>query len=409
MPACWRMMTSSRLVVCLDNNDYSTLSDSSKRTDELDAIRLQLLNLANSGKVTFAFAGTHLMEMAPLDPSHTLEAAARADLLVALCGKNALISFEQILKAEVARAASLVSDPLEVLNTNANWFPAYEGSLLPAVTDASRREEIKGVLRDQGMTRAQRRAADRKLYKKGRPTALLKSVMPGKDSPIDSDAMLRRYPMRPADAEVLTRYVFGHASEEQAEAALLNGLRDPSCVMRWFAESHDTMSPIIRWIRDPSEKYIAALQAAIAGVQELRRLEEQLGRRVPVSTLTPSGWKALLDDTLLKFANRVLATSHPDCQPILDVRLVMQHCPGLSTTFRCIYSTAWDALSLQPRVPKKSDYADALHALYAPYVSIFRADSYMAPHVAKHVKEYGTKVVGKLRDLPREIEMALSN
>ncbi len=348
------------------------------------------------------------MEMAPLHPSYTPEAAARADLLVALCGKNALISFEQIFNAEVSRAADLTAEPFAVLNTNANWFPAYEGSLLPPVTDASRREEIKEVFRDQGITRAQRRAADRKLYKKGRPTALLKSILPRKDSKIELDAILRSYPMRPADAEVLTRYVFGHASEAQAETALLNGLRDPSCVMRWFAESHDTMSPIIRWIRDPSEKYIAGLQAAIAGVQELRRLEEQLGHRVPVSTLTPSGWKALLDDTLLKLANRILATSYPDCQPISDVRLVTQHCPGLSTTLRCIYSAAWDALGLQPRAPKKSDYADALHALYAPYVSIFRADSYMAPHVAKHVKEYGTKVVGRLRDLPQEIERALS-
>lgn len=402
------MKTPSRIVVCLDNNDYSTLSDSSKRTGELDAIRLQLLNLADSGLVTFAFAGTHLMEMAPLHPSFTPEAAARADLLVALCGKNALISFEQIFKAEVARAASLTSEPLAVLNANANWFPAYEGSLLPPVTDASRREEIKEAFRDQGITRAQRRAADRKLYKKGLPTSLLKSMMPGKDSKIELDAMLRSYPMQPADAEVLARYVFGHASEAQAETALLNGLRDPRCVMRWFAESHDTMSPVIRWIRDPSEKYIAGLQTAIAGVQELRRLEEQLGHSVPVSTLTPSGWKALLDDTLLKLANRVLAISYPDCQPISDVRLVTQHCPGLSTTLRCIYSAAWDALGRQPRAPKNSDYADALHALYAPYVSIFRADSYMAPHVAKHVKEYGTKVVGKLRDLPQEIERALS-
>jgi hypothetical protein len=56
---------------------------------------------------------------------------------------------------------------------------------------------------------------------------------------------------------------------------------------------------------------------------------------------------------------------------------------------------------------KPSDFADALHAFYAPYVSIFRADNYMAPHIAKHVKQYGTRVVPKLRDLPGEIAAAL--
>ena len=232
-------------------------------------------------------------------------------------------------------------------------------------------------------------------------------MLPGKDDKLNLDEMLRSYPMRPADAEILTRYAFGHASKEQAEVALLNGLRDPSCVMRWFAEHHDTMSPISRWIREPSQKYITGLQTAVASAQELRRLEEQLGKKVPVSTLTPSGWKALLDDTLLRLANRVLATSHADRAPITDVRLIAEHCPGLSTTLRSAYSAAWDSFGAQPRPPKASDYADALHALYAPYVSIFRADSYMAPHIAKHVKQHGTQIVGRLKDLPQQIEQAL--
>lgn len=401
------MKNQSRLVVCLDNNDYSILSDPSKATEELDAIRGKLLDWASSGAVTFAFAGTHLMEMAPLDAAFTPQAAARADLLVALCGKNALIAFQQIFEAEVARAAGLTSEPFEVLSTDANWFPAYEGNLLPPVTDAALRAEIKDVFRDQGISRAQRRAADRKLYKKGRPTALMKSMLPREDSKLDVDAMLRSYPMRRDDAEVLARYVWGHASREQADAALLNGLRDPSCVMRWFADNHGTMSPMIGWIRDPAEKHIASLQTVMTNVQELRRLEEQLGRKAHVAPLTPSGWKALQDSTLLKLANQVLAISQPDCPPISDVQLVTQYCPGLSTTVRCTFSAAWDAFGAQPRPPKKSDYADALHALYAPYVSIFRADSYMAPHVAKHVQEHGTKVVGRLKDLPQQIEARL--
>ncbi len=347
------------------------------------------------------------MEMAPLHAAFTPQAAARADLLVALCGKNALIAFERVFKAEVARVVGLASGHIEVLTTDANWFPEYDGALLPPVTDAMRTEDIKEVIRKQAGTRAQRRQAERKLFKNGRATSLLRTMLPSRDHNFDTDLMRRSYPMLPDDAQILSRYAFGHATKEEASEALLNGMRNPSWMMRWFAEHHDTLSPIIRWIRGPSEKYLAGLQPVIELVQEVRHFEEKSGKKLGIGALTPSGWKALQDDMLLKLANKVLETTYPECPSISDPQLVADNCPALSTMVHCIYSTAWDALRVQPRTPKASDFADALHALYAPYVSIFRADGYMAPHIEKHVKQYGTKVVSKLRDLPQQIEYAL--
>ena len=63
---------------------------------------------------------------------------------------------------------------------------------------------------------------------------------------------------------------------------------------------------------------------------------------------------------------------------------------------------------IQQPEPKKSDWVDSLHAMYAPYVDIFRTDSYMAPIVEAKVEKYGTTVVAKIGNLAEKIETRLS-
>lgn len=394
-------MQKSPPIVCLDNNDYSALSDS-RRTEELDGIRGQLFEFAKSGKVIFAFAGTHLMEMAPLAPAVTDSAAARADLLSDLCGRNALISHDRIFEAELAQALGLGRVPVEVLTADATWFPEFDEMLLEPFTEADRIKEVRQVIREQAQSRAQRRAFERKHFKKGRPTRALHALFSKAALEPDLEETLRSYPMRREDAAVITQYAWGKASPKEAETAFLNSLRDPRWMMRWFAEHHDTMSPISRWIREPSEKHLTGIREAMATMQEIRQREET-GVRIEGSPLTPSGWKATQDGVLLRLANRLVESKFPNHAPLADARLVAEHCPGLTTMVRCICSAAWDSFRIQSRPPQASDFADAFHAIYAPYVSIFRADSYMTPHVTKHVKGRQTRVVGKLKDLPRQI------
>ena len=68
----------------------------------MDAARIALLALAKSQSVLFAFSGAHLSEMAPLEARYAPAATARADLLVALCGRNAFISYDRLIRAELA-------------------------------------------------------------------------------------------------------------------------------------------------------------------------------------------------------------------------------------------------------------------------------------------------------------------
>lgn len=392
-------------ILCLDNNDYSMLSDPSRRTDELDEIRNQLLEFARSGSVIFAFAGSHLMEMAPLKPEHTAAAAARADLLVALCGKNALISIDRLVQGELAQAAGLDMAPVAILTNDATWFPEFDGDLLSPFTQADRINTVVEAIKEHGVNRAHRRAQQRKLLKGNKPTPRLQAMFAGQAANPNVEATLQSYPMRPEDAKVLARYVLGHATTKEAEVAMLSSLRDPSWMMRWFAEHHETMSPFTHWLRAPSQKFIASLHEVMAGAQEWRRL--QIGGKTTAEIFPAKEWRSMQDEMLLRISNRLLTYFYPDCLPITDVGQIATHCPGMSAMVRSILSAARDSLGVQPRTPKVSDFADGLHAAYAPYVSIFRADSYMTPHIKKQVEHRETLVVGKLRDLPNQIRDTL--
>jgi hypothetical protein len=89
------------LIVYLDSSDYSVLSDPTRRTPTLDRVCIELREFAKTTEVKFAYSGAHLCEMAPLNEKSTHAAAARADLLVDLCGRNAFISFDRLIKAEL--------------------------------------------------------------------------------------------------------------------------------------------------------------------------------------------------------------------------------------------------------------------------------------------------------------------
>lgn len=89
-------------------------------------------------------------------------------------------------------------------------------------------------------------------------------------------------------------------------------------------------------------------------------------------------------------------------------RDVEEYCPGISTSVKVLASSLRNSFSLHARKPKASDFVDAIHAIHAPYVDIFRTDSYMAPIVKRHVSRYGTIVVPKLLDLPASIHQLRS-
>jgi hypothetical protein len=399
-------MPTRPLLVYLDSNDYSSLSDPRQQNDALRSIRSALLKFAAEGSVEYVFSGANLSEMAPVGGRHPMAASLRADLLVELCGPSALISFDKVIKAELAKAIERDTEPTDPISRSADWFPDLEDFMSPIEwADLSRK--IDREVRERGLNREQRRKIGRQLFKSGRPTATMQNWLQGQSGASDYSEILRLYPMRPADAKVLKQYVLGTASKDEAERAFLESLRDPRWMMRWFAAHSDRLTPVTEWFREPARNMLKSMREMADGAKELRELEVTLGSSYRSNLLTHQGWNLAQDRLLCSIANRLLGQFCGTALP-LDVNDIDVFCPGLSTMVRSLHSSLWDAVATTPRNPLESDFVDAVHAIYAPYVDVFRADRYMAPHIRRHATRHKTLVVSRLAELPSAIGALLS-
>lgn len=227
------------------------------------------------------------------------------------------------------------------------------------------------------------------------------------DPQSSAEELVKKYPMRPSDALTLGRYFLGKTTRSEAENAFLESLRDPRWMMRWFAAHHERMTPISEWVRSPGRSIAAAMRDAATTARDVRTSVLSQGKEWNDPILSPAEMTRSQNAMLKRVANRLLATVYPGSAAIEDVQRIMELCPSLSTAVRALHSLMWVSVSDRPRTPLESDFVDAVHAMYAPHVNLFRADRFMAPHVSKLVAPYGTKVVSSLVDLPAQIRAEL--
>lgn len=399
-------MSNQPIHVYLDSSDYSRLSSPSAQTESTIEIRNQLLEWSKSGQVRFLFSGILLLEMAPVEAIHTPLASLRADLLVDLCGRNALISFDRLLMLECASINTQQPSRESVCSSDADWFPDL-GNIISPVNWAEAIHDVDSAGKKHNLNRQHRRALKRKIFKKNKPSKEAVRAVLGDDLSKQLDEFLDLYPMRPSDAEVLWKYVLGLATKAEADIAFKESLRDPKWMMRWFAQHHDQMSPLIEWLRGPSKTLMADTKKMADQATQIVLFEERLGVPKGQRILTKKIWIQHQDEMVVKVSSNMVARFDPDFRGQIDLTQFDQNCPGFSTCLRALHSSIWSSIGQAPRTPKDSDVVDALHALYAPYVDVFRADSFMAPFIADQVRQNGTIVVSKLESLVQTIQRLL--
>jgi hypothetical protein len=396
------------LRVYLDSSDFSILSDPGRRNDELASILLRLRRWVDEGKVVCYFSGTHLSEMAPIKSAYADASQRRSDLLVELCGRNALIS-QDILFAGELRYALHQTDHLPVVySPSGDWYPDGVGDMSP-VSQIEVTTRIEKAINDLDLNRKARREAKRKALKNGKPRAEFQTAAITNAREGDLDEIVEKYPMRPQDARVLSRYVMGDATAQEANEAFLESLRDPRWMMQWFEKHHGQLSPFIEWIRAPAASMLPSLKAMALHAASMRQSDAEFGTSLADTLLSSSKWAAWQDEVLLRIAMRmskVLLNQEPEG---LTTEVVDKCCPGMSVGIRSLHSAMRSTTGITPRDAKLSDFPDALHAIYAPYVDIFRADSFMSSHIEKYANRFGTKIVSKLTYLPSAVQVALSD
>lgn len=262
--------------------------------------------------------------------------------------------------------------------------------------------------KNPGLDRKGRRAAAR-LAKNGRPTNAARRFVCQLERTFDYSEILQMYPMKEEDMQVLGAYTLGRASIEEAEAALRESLRDPRWMTRWFAQRHEMLTPIIEGLRRPSRNLQASMKEAATRYSNMAEPKQVAGAGSE-GGIPRDYWLRKQQEMLVSTARILL--DKMDVLPagsILRPEQIDARSPGFAVCIRAMHSSLRDSVGKNAREPKASDFIDCIHALYVPYVDIFRADSYMSGHIAPLAAKHGTAVVQKLRNLPAEISRRLSS
>lgn len=401
------------LRVYLDSADYSSLSDPRRATAVSAEIVERFVALRDARQVEFWFSGLHISEMAPLEDKSVEAAIARGQLLAKLCRKNALVSFDQLIELELRAVSQGDTQPSNVFAPDGTWFPDI-GPVFEPISRMNVAAMVDELIREQGGNRSARRAAMRSFSSEGalREQFLAKLKAEGRADPA---SLIAEYPMRPEDARTISEYFLGRASPADAEAAFLASFRDLVWMMQWFRTKFDHMSAISRWARSPAQAfYETAKRTAIDFValrEHVARIRASAGSEassLELPELSAGAWRKRYTERLpLMVTNLAKRLCDIQLDENLDLQLLHTAAPGLCTTWRVMHESTWAAV--EGRNLRESDWVDGAHSMYAPYVDVFRADKFMAQHVRRAVKSYGTTVVSRIEDVVQEVERLLDD
>lgn len=399
------------MITCyLDSQDYSALTDPKLDTLDRRQIKEALLHMARSRQVRFAFSAAAVCESVALTADAAHLAELKAELLSELCGSNALVSFDRLIGAEVNALASRSAPPRDMFDPHGRWFPEIPIDEAPVQPWKRMRELAEEDMKVMGLSRQERRAKARALIKNGKPRQMLISQLAQLDINAFTTELLKKYPMRPEYAEVMGRYALGQATEKDFNDALMNSLTDPRWMMKWFTTQHALSSPIADMVRKPGRE----LGQAMRSLAEVSARWAMTLRDTGLDT-DPTGkrgeitlrWQEMEERQLIAITQRMASAIGIELSEF-EARDFDTCSPGISAGVRSMYSSVWANVGGGRREEvSDSQPVDALHAFYAPYVQVFRADRFMAPHIQKQVRSAGTIVVPRLSQLVEILEKQL--
>lgn len=390
-------------VTCyLDTQDYSTLTDPKLSTPELRKVKEALMHLARSHQVLFVFSAAVICESVPLTPESVHLAELKADLVSELCCSNALMSFDRLLRMEVTALAQRSAEHMDAIDPRGRWFPEIPENLTPESPWEYMQSRTQEDMKSMGLSRQQRRAKEREIFKNGKPRGPLLESLNNEFVNTFVTEVCAKFPMHPEYAQVMVRYAIGQATEADFNDALMNSLSDPRWMMRWFRTEHGMSSPVSEIVRAPGRDLGSKLrdlanhsQLWANNLRDAGVDADPTGKKGAITIR----WAEMVDYQLISLARASAERAQMDVGDCCASD-VLAFCPGLSVCIRSLFSSVWTNVGEgRKEAPSDSQPVDALHALYAPYVSVFRADRFMAPHIKGQLSNTSSEVVSKLSQL----------
>lgn len=381
--------------IYLDSSDFSDFSNLENKALAYSDVRDYLLKRRDEGLIELRFSEAHVIEAAPTSPTAIAPALARFRVIKELCAKSALLHPIDLIASEVGSASSLNSS-IDVLREDGTWLPKFFdfSEILPDVEQLAV-QELQSKGRDERRKYLKNGRLTPRWYAEMRQANTLRSMVLTHDLPLTKTAICK-----------VQSYFLGEASRGDALKALHASITDLEELGNWYAKDWPNASALSERLRNVGAEFEDALMNARTQFDNLIQGQTEAGTdsKTASSQFMQSFYEVIEgsgDRLAIKLAeqNGIVAT------PAIDR---VQASPGLTCAINLAMHIARRSIaSTPPRTPKRSDFGDCYHAVYLPYVDIFRADGFMAGVLRESKLPFSTIIVDKLLNLPSKIEELL--
>lgn len=401
------------LQVYLDSSDYSVLSEAmcDSNHPDIEVLR-KLCREVDHGRIEIRFSSIHVIEITHLDSRSREFALRRAKCLQRLSGGKC---FKFWLDMPVIECVNILSKrPIYegIINNNGLWHPDFSDvalSLKQVLID-----EFRTMLIDSTINRHQRRTLERRYFPNGHLSKEAISLLKQNEREELLAVVAREFPLSEKfyQDDLMLQFAAGNTSAAEVVDEMGVIFRDVEKFIGWTYDTRDTERKLVTWLRDYGRNLASTVKILretlnvvnsnrdsmfdngidIPSILEAKIPELRLSRlmdvqtqteaRYPKSRYSNSDWEAIRNSALGSI-------------PSLD-------------GFVLSFAEHFRRNLLMNRKPKTSDAGDLFHLTHLPYCDLFRADGDAAETAKPVASTYNTRVVSKLRDLPQEIDEALS-
>lgn len=402
------------MLVYLDSQDYSRLTDPRHASaPALQSAAQKIRRSADSGAHQYPFSNLHVQEAVHHDDRGKELAVGRARFMNEISHKNVFAPLEQLIQIEVASALRELGVEVcnartygDVVRNDGIWWPwefmAEEGrfdlkseALAPASADFMRTADRK-----------QRRAFQRNLH------ALEKRAMQAtmKDVASFVKNLVEAFPESPKlrDQNFIRSFLLGKVDKSEFYNAMMVGALDLETYVGWVIDRMDSGKGTANYLKVCGYELATKLEVLLAsfnfparfkGNHELEEAYER-ARMAHMNSMADGlrralvgmGAKLLAENGCIQDAEKVITLLHAYTGSSM---------PGIDVCRSCC--AVWIGLLTAPsesrQKPLRSDVLDMLHAIYLPYVDVFRADARFTNILRQTKTSHFSKVESSLEKL----------
>jgi hypothetical protein len=385
----------SPIQVYLDSSDFSNLANPSTRTEEIVAVETFLVDMQDRGLLELRFSEAHVTEASPVNPSAIPSGLARLSTVQRLCGLKCLSHPADLMQGEVKSVHSgdyLSKRRRSARLDNGYWFhSAFRlGTILPTreellteVVSKLPREARRKFLRNEKFTRD--------------AFVSLSSSLPNMES------LREKLPLSVESIKVIESYYRGNRELVDAERAIYDSVADLVHFGSLFQKNWNQAHDLTKHLRQESVSMNSRLKAQYEDIAT--KIEAQIEEGLSIDQIErdmAEAFTVVAKTTGAKLAAKMAQGT--DLAKILAVDPWDQF-PGITTASTLALHVAQrSARTRQSRAPKISDFGDAYHAVYLPYVDVFRADAFIASVLRQCKLPFPTVVVDRFLDIPKQVQ-----